>query len=238
MICSLKLDSPQKRLQLTPSCKWTPPNFPYLWLQRVDNLLTLSHHIYAAISLLLFHLKATTKPRSHACLYLLLISPGCCRGVSILPSGMRGEGDSPQLSSSFLRSSDVIKRWNGFDVSRSPREIPRNRERQRDRDTVQTAAWVYGAQTGGAGDAMSTSCPRDLAIKAQITVCVCCLLLGWYWVVRIMSLLSRWFYIKFSTKSLNHNWHKVYTLTATNRKYIFVVWVWKSFHWLQSFKTL
>lgn len=87
---------------------------------------------------------------------------------------MHGEGDSPQLGSSFLRSSDVIKRWNDFDVRGSTeryREIQRNTER--DRDTVQTAAWFYGAQTGGAGDAMSTSCPHDPAIKAVITVCRC-----------------------------------------------------------------
>lgn len=38
---------------------------------------------------------------------------------------------------------------------------------------------------------MSTSCPRDLAIKVQITVCMCCLLVGRYCVVRIMRLLSR-----------------------------------------------
>lgn len=46
---------------------------------------------------------------------------------------MRGEGDSPQLGSSFLRSSDVIKK-NGFDVSCSTREIPRNTERQSERE--------------------------------------------------------------------------------------------------------
>lgn len=189
-------------------------------------MLTLSLTISnAAISLLLFQLKASTKPRSHACLYLLLISPGRCRGVSILPSGMCSEGDSPQLGSCFLRSSDVIKRWNDFDVSG---RTERYREIQRDGDTVQTAAWFYGTQTGGAGDARSISCPRDLAIKVKITVCVCCLLLGWYCMVRIMRLLSRCLtnLMKKTGVFRAHlifypNWFKLYTWKATIRKYAY-----------------
>ncbi|GAA6107727.1 uncharacterized [Tachysurus ichikawai] len=90
---------------------------------------------------------------------------------------MRGEGDSHQLGSSFLRSSDVIKKWNDFDVSGN---TERYREIEKDSETGIQYRQQYGFMEHRREE-QETPCPPPVPVilpsKRRLkSVCVVC-----YW---------------------------------------------------------